>query len=431
MNHYLSIVIATILIPLSTAGLLNYDNIFLRFIFIFVLIVYISDILYIYIISRLIIKGEIQLSPDSSEEIFADSLSRIMMRGNRGLVLVPGFICSVSFVIQSTDYLYRRRVLSKIETGSEGEFFVYCHFDRYGVYKALKSYIHIGDLFGLVRFRFSLPVNGEIRVHPRIKSIYERLVSDAGGDEVIKARATVNSTDFFESRKYYPGDDPRRINWKLYARFDELYIRETEKIPPGSGEVSIVFAPHSTVVSEYTETTSYFLGFVKQLVADNRPVSVVIYSGLTMGVKNWTEYNQLYETVIKGSYKFVIDKFDVKGPAIVFASLEEGVRLSKAMKLHVSYYGYIFASGQIPERLKFTELLIIDRDDSFVGESLRLIKSQYRISKYYKRFNELVFHLTGLNSIDLTDDIKTSKYGLVRIIPVVETVLTDLGVLNE
>src|SRR5690349_23824256 len=36
------------------------------------------------------------------------------------------------------------------------------------------------------------------------------------------------SMDFAEHRAYMPGDDIRRIDWRLYARSDRYYIKEFE-----------------------------------------------------------------------------------------------------------------------------------------------------------------------------------------------------------
>jgi len=36
------------------------------------------------------------------------------------------------------------------------------------------------------------------------------------------------STDFAQHRGYMPGDDIRRIDWRLYARTDRHYIKEYE-----------------------------------------------------------------------------------------------------------------------------------------------------------------------------------------------------------
>ncbi|MDX1546244.1 MAG: DUF58 domain-containing protein, partial [Rhodothermales bacterium] len=36
------------------------------------------------------------------------------------------------------------------------------------------------------------------------------------------------SVDFMEYRPYIPGDDPLRIDWKLFARTDRYYVKEFE-----------------------------------------------------------------------------------------------------------------------------------------------------------------------------------------------------------
>src|SRR3954463_2461288 len=36
------------------------------------------------------------------------------------------------------------------------------------------------------------------------------------------------STDFAEHRPYMPGDDIRRIDWRLWARSDRYYVKEYE-----------------------------------------------------------------------------------------------------------------------------------------------------------------------------------------------------------
>lgn len=37
-----------------------------------------------------------------------------------------------------------------------------------------------------------------------------------------------SSTDFAEHRAYVPGDDPRRLDWRLFARTDRYYVKEFE-----------------------------------------------------------------------------------------------------------------------------------------------------------------------------------------------------------
>ena len=64
-----------------------------------------------------------------------------------------------------------------------------------------------------------------------------------GGDELMSGTRRggrgSESPGFAAYRLYTPGDDPRRLDWKLYARSDHPYIRETEP-ETAVGEIFIV-----------------------------------------------------------------------------------------------------------------------------------------------------------------------------------------------
>ncbi len=45
---------------------------------------------------------------------------------------------------------------------------------------------------------------------------------------VIPSRVLGLGTEFYSMRGYIPGDDPKRINWKASARYNELIVNETE-----------------------------------------------------------------------------------------------------------------------------------------------------------------------------------------------------------
>jgi uncharacterized protein (DUF58 family) len=44
----------------------------------------------------------------------------------------------------------------------------------------------------------------------------------------ISSRVLGLGTEFYSMREYVPGDDPKRINWKASARYNELIVNETE-----------------------------------------------------------------------------------------------------------------------------------------------------------------------------------------------------------
>jgi hypothetical protein len=52
---------------------------------------------------------------------------------------------------------------------------------------------------------------------------------------------TFQRTDnLIDHRPYVPGDDPRRINWKLYGHGGELFVREGEREPPPHSNILIL-----------------------------------------------------------------------------------------------------------------------------------------------------------------------------------------------
>jgi hypothetical protein len=67
-----------------------------------------------------------------------------------------------------------------------------------------------------------LPNSSEKRSGPAVKGGNTRSI----GTRVLKGE------NLMDHRPYVPGDDPRRINWKLFGHAGELFVRETERVPP-------------------------------------------------------------------------------------------------------------------------------------------------------------------------------------------------------
>lgn len=105
---------------------------------------------------------------------------------------------------------------------------------RRGAYYGPYDYLVIQDIFGF--FCRSLRL-------PQVKS--ERLLAQPfppetaappryppGGLERRGETVMRKTDDFTEQRPYIPGDDPRRINWKLFSHAGELFVRQEEREPP-------------------------------------------------------------------------------------------------------------------------------------------------------------------------------------------------------
>jgi uncharacterized protein (DUF58 family) len=99
-----------------------------------------------------------------------------------------------------------------------------------GAYFAPFDYLLISDIFGFFRFYLKIPAQNGVRLF-----LYPSLI-EGGGDALKSGRgehtakyAPAPNDNLTELRQYLPGDDPRRINWKLYGHSEELFVREAEK----------------------------------------------------------------------------------------------------------------------------------------------------------------------------------------------------------
>ncbi|GHV32194.1 hypothetical protein AGMMS4952_22150 [Spirochaetia bacterium] len=118
-----------------------------------------------------------------------------------------------------------------------------------GAYYGSLDRFFIGDILGL--FRLYLPLSSDLwsaDSGPRILALPQAAADSipvyirSGGEaqrQNIHYHRTDNLTDH---RPYVPGDDPRRINWKLYghAPSNEFFVREGEPEPPPHSHLLIL-----------------------------------------------------------------------------------------------------------------------------------------------------------------------------------------------
>lgn len=78
----------------------------------------------------------------------------------------------------------------------------------------------------------ALAIPPELRARLRDLRIASR--RNAGGDGLGQhaSRSRGAGLEFAQYRAYEPGDEPRRIDWKLYARSDRYFVREAERDSP-------------------------------------------------------------------------------------------------------------------------------------------------------------------------------------------------------
>jgi hypothetical protein len=113
-----------------------------------------------------------------------------------------------------------------------------------GAYSSKCDRLVIFDAPGFFSLGFSFYQNENPRLlalpHPAEESI--PLFLRSGGTEERNEPHYRKNNELINHRPYVPGDDPRRINWKLYSHVasGELFVREGESEPPPCSRILIL-----------------------------------------------------------------------------------------------------------------------------------------------------------------------------------------------
>ena len=60
--------------------------------------------------------------------------------------------------------------------------------------------------------------------------------------------------EFAQYRGYEPGDEPRHVDWKLYARSDRFFVREAERESPLTAWLLVDAVPLERVLARHLRT---------------------------------------------------------------------------------------------------------------------------------------------------------------------------------
>lgn len=165
-----------------------------------------------------------------------------LLRNKELFPVLPEWLNDTAVLSEFLEGLYPRRLSSRISIrmklrwGSFREVVLLGGYggilsgrDRFqrGCYRIVSNEFILNDRFGL----FRIEVKGECG---RILRVEPGWIPENSGPGALKiyrnsvnsSRSLLKDSSFYESRQYYPGDDPRRINWKLKARYGDLFIKD-------------------------------------------------------------------------------------------------------------------------------------------------------------------------------------------------------------
>ncbi len=137
-----------------------------------------------------------------------------------------------------------------------------------GRYFYKRLYLNIRDFAGFFAAAYpqppclSVPYIVVQPVIPSQKTVFPDLRSRTVNDLPSQER----TSELYESRPYFPGDDPRKIHWKLYAHTNTLSIKLGAFEPPPVKRLTIyIEEPVCTKKKERALTASVFDAFIGRL----------------------------------------------------------------------------------------------------------------------------------------------------------------------
>jgi uncharacterized protein (DUF58 family) len=169
-------------------------------------------------------------------DIIAGEKTELAVSGGRTFFRLPGILVRCRLLLKTRD---GRCVRHDFDPGLPGGQLALI---KRGAYFSEYDEFAIFDALGFFRFAFRVPQDAGPRILASPNAAEESLSARfrSGGTEQ-RSEFTFQRTDnLIEHRPYVPGDDPRRINWKLYGHGGELFVREGEREPPPHSNIIII-----------------------------------------------------------------------------------------------------------------------------------------------------------------------------------------------
>ena len=174
-----------------------------------------------------------------SAGVFAGEQAEALVNADLPRRFPPGFAARLSFPLAWHDRRINSIALGLSPGKSRGK--VSFTAEYRGTFASSEAVLEARDILGFTRHRLRVPLRETLTVFPGLQGgralppVMEQ-ADEASAD----ARRRRRSEELLEARKYYPGDDMRRLNWKVYAHLNELFLRIGEEVPPPESRILVV-----------------------------------------------------------------------------------------------------------------------------------------------------------------------------------------------
>jgi uncharacterized protein (DUF58 family) len=143
----------------------------------------------------------------------------------------------------------------KLEPGVERHVSIAVSGRRWGSYRVGRVIVRVRDRFGFFAHETATEAELALRIFPRPETL-RRAIRPAetqvySGDEV--SRRHGDGIEFADVRPYAPGDQVRRVNWRLSSRRPELHVNELH--PERSTDVVILLDTFTDIEGEHDQSS--------------------------------------------------------------------------------------------------------------------------------------------------------------------------------
>lgn len=159
-----------------------------------------------------------------------DYVERRFHAGDKGSFSMKLYNEGAFFVPFARVFLGRRELETRsIKARSKAEVLFEYDFPKRGIYELQDLIVEKRDAFNIFLSKDTIR-REPVKVYPRIRHFQEELFRRGVGNQGHRTRKTTveDLYDTRELRKYKPGDGLRKINWKVSAKYGELFVKVGE-----------------------------------------------------------------------------------------------------------------------------------------------------------------------------------------------------------
>jgi len=239
------------------------------------------------------------------------------------------------------------------------------HLKVRGIYDFSETNVYFTDLFCTMKTKKRFAQTKYIKVYPRICKINEENFNEGSISQNSNRNLSIaeDSNVIRDFRLYRQGDSLKKVNWKLSAKHNEIYVKDFEEVVSNDANIILNMNKHDAATLE-EEMIELAVSVIDYLLAKQLKVKLLINNeeDKTFNVDNNSDFQFLMEY-------FINNKSQGQGNLIDY--LDSKVRTFK----QGSWIGVI----------------TIDVNQALIKEIMELVNLGFKLCVFYGKGNNLEF----------------------------------------